>query len=191
MKPLHQACRRFAHALFGDYGIYRIFVRDIGSSKPLALPAGLRVARVEKDALANAGDQAISELAGYAGQDAWCFALLSEGMPVSACAFWAGERYRARNFWPLREREAKLVQINTATKYQGRGYAPMLIKGVEAEMDRHGFDRLYARVWHNNRPSITAFEKANWVKIALAVELFPFGRLKPLRYVWRHKESGS
>ena len=40
---------------------------------------------------------------------------LEEGTPLAAAWFWWGERYeRDRGFWPLAEKEAKLVQVTTA-----------------------------------------------------------------------------
>lgn len=186
MKSLRTMCVRCAHALFGDYGLYKIYCRDTSSQDLPSLPTDIQMLRVEADDLTDSDDQAIKDVAGYAGQDSICFALHLKGQPASACAFWWGERYRRRNFWPLEQTEAKLVQINTAEVYQRRGLATMLIRAAVVEMRRRGFKRLYARVWYNNQSSVKAFEKAGWAKIALVLELFPFGKRKPFRCVWRY-----
>ena len=177
--------RSLAHSLFGDYAIYRIFRCNTQDCERLVLPAGISVTRIEADELAASDDESLRALAGYAGEDAWGFLLSVAGIPATACWFWAGARYQRRNFWPLAEGEAKMVQITTAEHSRGRGYAPLLVESAVAEMGRLGFHTLYARIWHNNTPSLRVFKKAGWSEIALVAEVFPFGRRKPWRLVRR------
>ena len=69
-------------------------------------------------------DPSIQELASYKGGEAFGFEARVDGELAAACWFWAGERYKTGNFWPLRDDEAKLVQIATAERFRGRGIAP-------------------------------------------------------------------
>ncbi len=181
--------RRLAHWLAGEYALYRIFAIETASAPEVETPAGMRwIALDDANPLTAANDPELAALAGYAGDDATGCALLHAGVPVTACWFWHGERYRRRrNFWPLAAGEAKLVQITTAQDWRGRGLAPLLLGIAVREMARRGFVRLYARVWHSNTPSVQAFRKAGWREVAFVAELHPFGRRRPLRFVWRRR----
>jgi RimJ/RimL family protein N-acetyltransferase len=127
----------------------------------------------------------IRALENYRGDDAACFAIFETDSPVAVCWFWFGETYTQRNFWPLQDRQAKLVQITTALPYRGKGYAPRLLAFAAAEMKHRGFEQLYARIWHSNSPSIAAFEKAGWRYGAFVAELHPLGKTRPWRIVRR------
>jgi L-amino acid N-acyltransferase YncA len=48
-----------------------------------------------------------------------------------------------------------------------------------------GFRRLYSRVWYSHAASIAMNEAAGWNRVALVVEVFPFGRKKPWRVTVR------
>lgn len=69
--------------------------------------------------------------------------------------------------------EAKLVQVIVAPTMRGRGAATSLIRFAGASMLHDGFDRLYARIWVTNLPSIRAFERAGWRRIALVLHVYP------------------
>src|SRR5690242_8938983 len=113
--------RSIARRLLGSYAIYRIYEhREPAHPSPAA---GFLVLAPLGDAgeLARTPDPCLQELAGYAGEGAFGFEARVDGELAAACWFWVGDRYKTRNFWPLRDDEAKLVQIATAERFRGRG----------------------------------------------------------------------
>ena len=98
------------------------------------------------------------------------------------CFYWFGERYQKRNFLQLKEGEAKLVQIVTDPLMRGKGVAQTLIAMSSLDMQRRGFSRLFARIWHSNTPSLRAFERAGWMRKGLIIEIDPLHRSKPWRF---------
>ena len=103
-------------------------------------------------------------------------------LDLCRCDLWFGERYRReRNFWPLGAKEAKLVNIETRPEARGRGLAPTLLSFAAIEMKIRGFEQLYARIWHNNDPSIRAFTKAGWKYEGFVLQLQPVGFNRRLR----------
>lgn len=180
--------KRFARAIFGDYAIY--YVYGISQDVPFtSAPRGrdCSFSALGRDELATSSELLIREQAGYLGPEATAYGCAQEGDIVATCHYWYGDRYRTRNFWPLAEDEAKLVQIVTAPRARGQGIATALIAHSTNEMFRLGFKRLYARIWHSNGPSLSAFERAGWRRVALVIEITPFGRRRPsrLRLRWR------
>src|SRR5690606_29173819 len=97
---------------------------------------------------------------------------------VGLCVYWFGERYKQRNFWPLKDDEAKLVEVITLPEMRGRGLASCLIDHSGDEMFRLGFRRLLARVWHSNTPSLRAFANAGWLPQTTVIDIFPLGRAR-------------
>jgi L-amino acid N-acyltransferase YncA len=69
----------------------------------------------------------------------------------------------------LPERAAKLVQVTVQGSERGRGIGSELIARSTELVLQQDFDRLYARIWHSNKGSIRAFEKAGWRSVALAL----------------------
>lgn len=172
----------------GDYSLYRIYALDARAEAPAA-QTGLQFKPVTHAQLAQCGCEALRDLAHYAVAEAHCFGAWSGETLAGACCFWHGRTYAARNFWPLRDGEAKLVQVTVDAQFRGRGVATQLLQYASHEMQEAGFHRLYARIWHSNEPSIRAFVKSGWRYIAFVVELHPFGRKKPLRFERRKKIS--
>lgn len=187
--------KRVAQALLGDYSLYRIYRLDpraagaleagpaetTGQDQPLTLgPVG----RAEIDA---SGDALLREQASYCGEQAHAYACRRGAQLLALCFFWHGARYRARNFWSLAEGEAKLVQIVTAASARGQGIAGRLLAHAARDMAARGFGPLYARIWHSNQPSIAAFDRAGWTRVATVAEIHPLRRKKPLRMVWRRR----
>jgi len=125
--------------------------------------------------------EAIKEQSWYGGNGSQVYACIIDGQIVSICAYWYGDRYLERNFWPLKNNEAKLVQLFTAPEARGKGIAQRLIQYSSQKMILRGFNRLYARVWHSNYPSRKAFEKSCWTTIATVIEVHPIKSLKPIR----------
>ncbi|MDQ2988287.1 MAG: hypothetical protein M3R60_04220 [Pseudomonadota bacterium] len=58
----------------------------------------------------------------------------------------------------------------------------ILIAGSCADVMRRGFERVFARVWHSNEPSLRAFAGAKWTRCATVIEVNPFRRARPLRF---------
>lgn len=149
-----------------------IDVRDTEEAEVRALPAPL-----------------LREQAWYAGAGAQAFLASWRGKPAGLCFYWHGARYRTRNFWPLQEGEAKLVQVIVDPAHRGRGIASALIAASAGAMAAGGFAPLYARVWHSNAPSIGAFRRAGWRRIALVLTALPLGMHRRVRTVipWRER----
>jgi RimJ/RimL family protein N-acetyltransferase len=174
--------KRIARVIFGDYAIYCVY-------RCGALPAKEtrhRVEELSEDDIRAASDPNIAGQAGYAGTGAHAFGIREEGVLQAVCFYWHGERYRPRGFWSLEASEAKLVQIITAPSARGRGLATALIRGSASAMQHgHGWSRLFARVWHSNRPSRAAFERAGWEQIAVVLEVNPLRLRRAWRLSWR------
>ena len=145
------------------YERYRIFELRIADGLPVAAPGRVRIAPlVDTGALEAAETEEIRALAGYGGSEALGFGAFADGRVVAACWYWFGERYRTRGFIELPPRAAKLVQVTTAADWRGRGVATALIAESARLMATHGFELLYARVWHSHAASVSAFSKAGW-----------------------------
>lgn len=155
------------HRLLAEYSIYWIY-RCTPEDLPSAPPAD-DIAAVDPDQALPAG--VIGDQAGFLGAGAHAFATRADDTLSAICIYWHGERYAQRNFWPLHDGEAKLVQVITDPAFRGRGAATQLIRHSSEQMFNAGFSRLYARIWHSNTPSLRAFERAGWQRVALALEL--------------------
>jgi ribosomal protein S18 acetylase RimI-like enzyme len=175
--------------VFGDYELYKIYQRDLAScEQPQA--ARSQLADIENPvAIANSTDPEIRALHEYAGNEAHGFGAWVDGALACVCWFWTGERYRRRNFWPLQDDEAKLVQISTAVRFQGRGIGSELMRFALYRMRTAGFRRAYARIWHSNLPSIRLFEGAGWTCIAFVAVIHPLRSPRPVRFVWRRRTT--
>lgn len=175
---LKRLLKPVARLALGDYAIYYIYrCTHAGSGSPSA-------SFVEEPDVARIGssdDEAISAQAGYAGHESRCFAVSDAGRLLAVCFYWYGDRYRKRGFWPLGEGEAKLVQVVTAPRARGQRVARELIAESARRMLLSGFHTLYARIWHSNTPSIRAFERAGWERIAAVFEVNPLRLRRPWR----------
>lgn len=172
--------------LIRDYSFYRIYGRGCTNSGAL-MTAGLRFEPVEKKQIVNSADPAIVEHAWYHDRDTHAYACLEDARIVGLCFFWHGIGYSKRNFWPLREHEAKLVQLFVLPEMRGQGIARRLIEAATQDMSRRGFSYVYARIWRSNKPSLRAFERAGWQRVATVIEIFPHGRSKSFRLELRNK----
>jgi ribosomal protein S18 acetylase RimI-like enzyme len=170
--------------LFGDYSYYRILASPT-AFPPADAAAAPFVVSVDGHALSGARSEEIRAQSWYAGPGAHVFAWIQDQEIVAVCAFWHGDRYAERAFWPLKPGEAKLVQVVVDPASRGRGIATRLIEHSAAQMHEFGFTRLYARVWHSNEPSLRAFQAARWYRIASVVELRLLGLGPRLRLHWR------
>ena len=179
---MKQLFKSVARVLLGDYSPYYIYQWNCSED---AIPPSedhfLEVRLVDETTLKSLGDARLNEEAGYCGSESLCFGCFFNSQLVGVCFYWFGNRYRTRNFWPLKELEAKLVQIIVIPEMRGRGVARMLIRGSALEMAHQGFSSLYARIWHSNHPSLRAFESAGWHRIAFVLEVNPFRTSHPIR----------
>lgn len=163
--------RALLRLILGEYYIFRIYSCDLClknfQQKPLASDL--------KFSIFSYPNEKANE--GYAGQNAFGFCCEEKGIKLSHCWVWYGERYRNnRNFWKLHADECKLIALETEPWARGRGTAPKLLHYVATQLSQKGFKRIYARVWHSNKSSIRAFEKAGWRYHALVVEFDFLGR---------------
>lgn len=178
--------KKLARLLLGEYSPYYIYClacdRIAASQAP---DHELSVRSIDDSILASTESAVMREQADYFGAESLGFGCFLEDRLVGLCFYWYGDRYRQRNFWPLQDGEAKLVQIIVLPEARGRGVATMLIDRSAVEVARQGFRKLYARIWHSNVPSLRAFERAGWQRIALVVEINPFRSARPIRFCKR------
>lgn len=169
--------------LLGDYSIYGIYanIAEKVALQKTETHATFRVFPVDAAAVGASAEPLISEQIGYAGSGSHAYACFDEDRIVGVCFYWHGERYLKRNFWPLQKGEAKLVQIIVLPEMRGRGVAALLISHSSHYMEANGFPKTFARIWHSNTPSIKAFERAGWMRVALVVEINPFRQSRPYR----------
>ncbi len=180
---LVRTLKRLARVLLGDYGIYRVYVCEppwLGANDAPSFEVG----PLAPEELAQAGEE-LSELDWYFGPECHAYACRDGGALIAVAFFWHGERYRQRNFWPLRAGEAKLVQLLTIRAARGRGAATILVREATRAMFGQGFSKVFARVWHSNRASVSAFERAGFRRCADVVEVFPFRSDRSRRWVRR------
>ncbi|OOG60960.1 hypothetical protein B0E49_00095 [Polaromonas sp. C04] len=169
--------------LLGDYSAYVIYTDMTGRDalQQAGTDARFKVLPVDSADIDACPYPLIREQIGYAGPGAHAYACLEQDRLVGVCFYWFGDRYLKRNFWPLQNSEAKLVQIITLPEMRGAGVATLLIAQSCRDMAAKGFTRVFARIWHSNTPSIKAFKRAGWVRIALVLEINPFRRSRPHR----------
>jgi len=172
--------KRLAQLLFGNYSIYHIYSPN-AEIQITPLVSNLQFSIVEKCEIENSNDQIIVDQAWYHGQGVHAYACREGARIVGLCFFWYGERYRSRSFWPLANHEAKLVQLITLADMRNQGIASALINYGTQDISMRGFTRVYARIWHSNRPSLRAFKRAGWTRVATVIELNPFNRKRSFK----------
>jgi len=183
LKKLFKLC-------FGGYGIYDIYhcshIENSDNRQYNTNADTILFCSIAKDDVINSNNKQINEAVWYFGHDAHCYACLVNGVIVSICCYWSGTRYRlTRNFWPLKQHEAKLVHIITISEMRGKKLAQQLIKFSSEAMLKKGFTTLYARIWHSNVPSRRAFENCNWKYLCTKVEIFPLSGKLPIRFQFK------
>ena len=167
------------------YERYRIFEFRIASGLQAEPRGPVHIAPVDRRVLETSEADEIRALASYAGSEALGFGAFVEGKVVAACWYWFGERYRGRGFIELPPRAAKLVQVTTAADWRRRGLAASLIEASAQLMATHGFELLYARVWHSHTASASAFLKAGWRECEVITTLRLPILKRPLRFSTR------
>lgn len=170
--------RRFAHALLGDYALYRIWQFDARSVQAPSGPLQVRALQAS-DLAAPAVAPELQEAGWYFGEDSLGFGCFDGPQLVGLTFYWHGQRYKARRSWPIEPQAAKLVHIVTAPAHRGRGVASALIGQSSQEVLGQGFKRLYARIWHSNTPSLAAFARAGWRPCGWLVQINPLRLSRP------------
>ena len=170
----------WANWCFGEYSLY--FVYRSRSSRPVDSAPSVGLLRPSREDLLGSKSSVVSEQTWYLGSESEAFGLADGAGLAAVCFFWHGDRYnRERGFWPLGPRQAKLVQIVVDPAARGKGLATRLIQASAAWMHLQGWEVLYARVWHSNHPSLKAFERAGWERIAFVAEVYPLGSKRKRR----------
>lgn len=180
MKNLLKAVAR---ALLGEYSAYYVLRQTREDSPAPLLPQvdGYRIVQVDHATIAASVDPVMRDQAGYAGEESLAYACMDGDRIAGLCFYWYGARYQKRNFWPLESGDAKLVQIITSPSMRGKKVAGTLIAASCSDMMNRGFNRLFARVWHSNHPSLRAFASAGWIQCATVIEIDPMRRGRPSR----------
>jgi RimJ/RimL family protein N-acetyltransferase len=183
LRPAKDLAKKIARTILGEYSAYYIYASlDKRESTHRSESRSNRSVRpVDQSAVESSSEPLIRDQIHYLGSEALAYACYVDGHIAGLCIYWFGERYRTRNFWPLRDREAKLVQIVTVPSLRGGGIATELINLSCVDMLEKGFDRTYARIWHSNTPSLRAFQRAGWSQRALVLELNPLRLRQPIR----------
>lgn len=183
---MHSLTKKAARLLFGEYSAYHIYAFSAGNCRALARhDTNFRFASLERAQVEASADPSIAEHSTYHGTETHAYACFEDARIVGVCYFWYGAQYRKRNFWPLGDSEAKLVQVFTVADRRDRGIATHLIAYAADDMLRQGFDRLYARIWHSNKASLKSFQHAGWGRIATVIEIYPLRRKVPYRLTFR------
>jgi len=188
-----ELAKKLARTLFGEYAAYAIYSRSTNDTPQShsGVAAAFTVAQVGTREISDSKEQLVREQAWYAGPDSIAYACFDGDRIVGVCFYWFGKRYQQRNFWPLVEGEAKLVQIVSIPAMRGHGVATTLIASSYRDMTQRGFGRAYARIWHSNTPSLRAFEKAGWTRVGFVLELNPLRRPRPIRIRFDARSSRS
>lgn len=182
MKRILKSLAKF---FLGEYALYHIYRCEPALlPRPTPVAQNRRFSRVDQAEILSSADRVVLDQIGYCGPDSQAYACLEDARIIGLCFFWWGARYRTRNFWPLAEGEAKLVQIIVLPQMRGQGVAAQLITYATADMFAQGYSRLYARIWHSHASSLKAFSRAGWQRIATLIETHPLQRKKALRLCW-------
>jgi GNAT superfamily N-acetyltransferase len=189
-----QLIKRVAKLLFGRYRLIRVYTKNLEFEKP-QVPNGHDLRRIDRqDEIEAAKDQSIRERAWYSGENALGFGLWDRGSLACTCFYWTSLRFRDDALGPVTSDTAVLMDMLTAQAARGQGYASIVLAYADACLKDAGYRRLLGWVWHSNLPSIRTFEKSGWTYAAFVVEIFPFGRDKPLRFRWAQpsaRKSGA
>lgn len=182
---MKDALKRLARLLLGEYAVYQVW-RTAGPRVAAASSAMVVRALATADLAAPGVDPALAEAAWYLGDDAFGYGCYLDGQLAGVAFYWHGKRYARRHSWPIEADAAKLVHIETAPALRGQGVAPMLISASAQQMQTRGFNTLYARIWHSNTPSRSAFARAGWDSIGWLLQVNPLR----LRQPWNLRATG-
>lgn len=172
--------KRGLGALLADYRINWIYAlaredaRAPGAAEPEAVDANLVTKLLASDC------EQLRKAARYTEAGMPGYAIVERGEPLCVVHFANAAHYDRAGTWPLSDGEWSLIDIVTAPQARGRGLAPRLIRASAARMfDERGARALSAFIWWSNAPSIAAFRRAGWRRVALSLEWRRSDR-------WRH-----
>ena len=180
MKEAFKKCLR---ALLGDYGIYRVFAADLDPSQSAIEDPNL--CEIDQNDMLNADSPELRDQAWYGGEGSIGVGYRLNGRLVAARWAWYGDRYKQRNFWPLKEREAKIVHSFVLPEARGRGIATKMGSYGDQLFAKKGFVRIYTRIWYNHTASIRVTKKNGRRQIGWGVELNPFRSKKPIKLIFK------
>lgn len=138
--------KALAKVFLGDYSAYRIYSRSAVDAllSDFWTSTTFRIGLVDESAISSSPDLLIREQVGYAGPGSHAYGRFDGDRSVGICFYWFGSRYLKRNFWPLRDGGAKLVQIITLSDMRGHRVASTLIASSWRDMIQKGFSRAFA-----------------------------------------------
>jgi len=178
---MHPLLKRFATFFFGSYRLVRVYTKNL-DTQAQAASEKYDIRALDWPEQFNASDdQRLRDHGLFAGEDAMGFGLWEGELLVCECVFWTHVRFRDSALGPVASDVAVLVDMLTAERARGRGYAHAVLRHAEAALGRAGYRRVMGQVWHSNLASIRTFDKAGWEYSHFVVELFPFRREKPWR----------
>jgi GNAT superfamily N-acetyltransferase len=182
---IRRVVKKAVRVWLGDYTIYRFFryacactdadASDTDGALTFFVPA--------EEEIAQARSPIIREQAWCGGDNALVFAARKGGEIAAICWVWHGSSYRVAAQWPLKEREAYIVQLVTVPEWRGTGTGTQLKRYVTEVLCARGFKTLYSRVWFSNAAAIRMNEKAGWEHFATVVEVTPPKGAHSLRIV--------
>jgi GNAT superfamily N-acetyltransferase len=176
--------KKLALALFGDYQVYWIYCYELAARAAELVPdSDARVLSAEEVRALP------SELAGrahYAGEGAFAFGLFVKGELAAVAWGWDHKRYQY-SLWPIQEGEAFMMDVFTLPRFRGQGLGARLMKAIAREMLDRGYRRAYATVWFTHDASSYMMTSGGWRRVAIVLELHPFGRRRGWRLQKRLK----
>lgn len=177
--------KRMLHILLKDYKFNRIYFVDlpVAPAQPGDPFAEYTIRLMEsREQFASATDRNIRDHAWYLDKQSYVYCLYHGDDLACICSFWiAGHPGLPACFSGLKENEIIMVDLLTATRYRGKGYALTVIRFAENDLFLKGYNRLWAWVWHSNHPSIRVFEKKGWKYSYQFLEFQPYGMKDHLR----------
>lgn len=179
--------KALARAVLGEYGLYQVWALGLEESASGATGSGadVTVREIGRADVEAATEAALRESAWYLGDGSHGFGCFAGAELVGLAFYWHADRYRRRHSVSIGSHDAKLVHIVTTPAMRGRGIAAMLIDRSAVAMRARGFQTLYARIWHSNRPSLHAFARAGWRPKGWLLQVNPLRRRAPWTFYLR------
>lgn len=174
-----------------DYACFRVYSKELDAFGDQALdplPDGYRCDEITPAELRSSPFQTLRDCEWYGGDGAFLYGLRRrDGVVTCLQCLWFGERFRQQGFWPLGDKDAASVHLETAGEERGKGLATYLKQQTARQMHQRGFRRLYSRIWWTNTSSLRVSEKVRWSHVATIVEFTLPRRARPLRVVLRRQ----
>ncbi|MDP4536362.1 GNAT family N-acetyltransferase [Alkalimonas collagenimarina] len=168
-----------------EYLIFDIYKYDLlGIKEPPSVPAPYKLSQLEStDEILISEDTDLRKCHSAINADSRGFGIWKNNLLLGVCWIWSGEYYKKkRNFLPLKSDEAELVFLSVAKSARGEGLAKLLIQHASYYTKQNQYNKIYARIWHSNTPSIRSFQNAGWFKHSKVIQIHVKGISKPLRF---------